>query len=288
MAKRVVPVIIVVLLVGFFGYRTWQKKQAEKKDKSFYGTVEVTEAVISPQVSGRIVELNAVEGGKVSPGTLVVRLDETLYRAQIDSARAALDAVLGQEQVLDANLAALRQSQERARKLYQAGAGPKMAWEDLAKQAKVIEAQKDALHVQAGQAQAAIDLATRQLEYASIHAPRGGTVLRVHAQLGETAFPGTALMTIADLSAVEVRIYVPEPMLGKIKLGQKVEIKTDSDPDRPVAAKVSWISDQAEFTPKNVQTREERVRLVYAVKVTADNQDGMLKIGMPVDAYFQE
>lgn len=288
MAKRVAPVVIVILLVGFFGYRTWHKKQMEKNDKSYAGAVEVTEAVISPQVSGRIIELAAQEGGRVEAGALVVRLDETLYRAQLDQARAAHEAVLSQDQVLDANLAALRQSRERARRLYQAGAGPKMSWEDLNKQEKVIAAQKEALKVQAGQAEAAIALAEKQLGYTQVHALRGGTVLRVHAQLGETAFPGTALLTVADLREVEVRIYVPEPMLGKIRLGQKAEIKSDTDPSRPIPATVSWISDQAEFTPKNVQTREERVRLVYAVKVTADNADGRLKIGMPVDAYFVE
>jgi HlyD family secretion protein len=99
-------------------------------------------------------------------------------------------------------------------------------------------------------------------------------------------FPGSALLTLADLSTLEVKIYVPGPLVGKIKLGQRVEMLTDSFPNRPFIGAISKISDQAEFTPKNVQTRDERVRLVYAVTVRVPNPDGVLKIGMPVDARF--
>jgi len=93
-------------------------------------------------------------------------------------------------------------------------------------------------------------------------------------------------VTLADLSFMEVRIYVPGPMLGRIQLGQTVDLETDSYPDRAFTGTVATIAEEAEFTPKNVQTRDERVRLVYAVKVRVPNPDGTLKTGMPVDAWF--
>ena len=150
----------------------------------------------------------------------------------------------------------------------------------------MLEAQRQTAGAAAGQADAAINLATKQKGYTEIIAPIDATVLRVHGELGEMVFPGTALATLADLTTVKVRVYVPEPMLGRIKIGQPAQLLTDTWPDKPIAAVVAFISDQAEFTPKNVQTRDERVRLVYAVTLRAKNSDGILKIGMPVDARF--
>lgn len=286
MAKRIVPLVVALTLVGYFGYRAWENKQAKAADDGFHGTVEAVEILVSPQLTGRIVDLEVGEGDRVMKDQLLARIDGTLYEAQLNQARSAVEAVESREQVLDANIKALKAKMERARRLYRAGAGPRMAYEDLAEQLAVLEAEKESLYDQVGQADAARKLAEEQASYTKVTAPAGGRVVRVHAEEGELAFPGAALLTIADLSEVEVRIYVPEPMLGRVKLGEKVELWTDSFSDRSFPAKVSYISDRAEFTPKNVQTREERVRLVYAVKVLAKNPDGVLKIGMPVDARF--
>ena len=286
MAKKIVPIVVILSLVGFFAFRAWRHHKAALEDNTFYGTVEAVEVLVSSQLSGRVLELNAKEGGKVKKGELLAVIDESIYQAQLDQAKAANQALLSQEQVIDASISALDNSLSRARRLYKAGAGAKMHWEDLSKQREVLKAQRESLHVQAEQTEAAVNLAEKQLGYCRIYSPLSGTVLRVHTELGETAFPGSALLTIADLTTVEVKIYVPEPMLGKIKLGDKVELITDTFPDRPLPAMVSYISDQAEFTPKNVQTKDERVRLVYAVKVSADNTEQILKIGMPVDARF--
>jgi multidrug efflux pump subunit AcrA (membrane-fusion protein) len=130
------------------------------------------------------------------------------------------------------------------------------------------------------------ELARTQLSFTRVMAPVTGTVLRVDVRKGETAFPGSALLTLADLSVMDVKVFIPEPMLGKIKFGQQVKIVSDSFPQQPLQGVVAYISPEAEFTPKNIQTREERTRLVYQVKVRVPNPDGILKIGMPLDAIF--
>jgi len=286
MAKRIIPIIVALTVVGYFGYQALEKRREAKLDKSFYGTVEAVETMVGTQLAGRIMELNVSEGQAVKEGDLIARVDDTLYSAQLDQARAARKAAASQQAVLDANLALLDQNLGRARRLYNADAAPRSARDDLRLRRKTVLAQKDALDARIGQADAAVALAEKQLGYVEVTAPVSGVAVKVHAERGELAFPGSALVTIADLSRMEVRIYVPEPMLGKINLGDAVEIRTDSFPDRRIPAKVSYIAEEAEFTPKNVQTKEERVRLVYAVKVVAQNPDGVLKIGMPVDAEF--
>jgi HlyD family secretion protein len=288
MAKRIVPVVVILLLVGFFGWRAWQQRLAAQAADRFNGTVEATEVLLSPQLSGQIVEKNVLEGQRVKKGDLLFRIDETLYQAQLEQAQAARQTAASQEAVVDANLAVLDQNLGRASRLYRVSAAPRAPVEDLGLQRRVLEAQREAVRSQLGQADAAVNLVSKQKDYTLILAPVDGTAVRVHGELGEMVFPGTALATIADLTRVEIRVYVPEPMLGRIKLGQKAELYTDSFPDRPLPAVVSFISDQAEFTPKNVQTKDERVRLVYAVKLTASNGEGILKIGMPVDARFGE
>jgi HlyD family secretion protein len=288
MAKRIVPVVVILLLVGFFGYRAWQQRLAARAADRFNGTVEATEVLLSPQLSGQIVEKNVLEGQRVKKGDLLFRIDETLYQAQLEQAQAARQTAASQEAVVDANLAVLDQNLGRASRLYRVNAAPRAPVEDLGLQRRVLEAQREAVRSQLGQAEAAVNLVSKQKDYTLILAPVDGTAVRVHGELGEMVFPGTALATIADLTQVEIRVYVPEPMLGRIKLGQKAELYTDSFPDRPLPAVVSFISDQAEFTPKNVQTKDERVRLVYAVKLTAANGEGIFKIGMPVDARFGE
>ncbi|MEW6442929.1 MAG: efflux RND transporter periplasmic adaptor subunit [bacterium] len=286
MARRIVPLMVVLLLVGYFGYRYRAQKKAFEEDRSFYGTVEAVEVSLSAQVTGRIVDLPVLEGERVEAGRLLVRIEDSVYRAQVDQARASRETALRQLGVVEANLAGLATSLARVRKLLSTGSATQMQLDDLETQKSVLEAQKPVIRSQAEQAEAALRLAQEQLGHTTVTAPLAGTILRIPVELGETVFPGSALLTLADLSNMEVKIYVPGPTLGRIRLGQKVELKTDSYADRIFPGAVATIADEAEFTPKNVQTREERVRLVYAVKVRVPNPDGTLKTGMPVDAWF--
>jgi HlyD family secretion protein len=272
MAKKIFPLILVLAIVGYFGFRAWQKNQADKRENRFYSTAEVDELVVSAQVAGKIVELPAEEGKTVSPGDLLARIDNTPYQAQLNQAEAALAAV-------DANLEGLEDNLVRTDKLRKSGSATEMQYDTLKAQTQALRAQKRA-------AAAQVELARTQFSYTRVMAPVTGTVLRVDVNKGETAFPGSSLLALADLSVMDVKVFVPEPMLGKIRIDQKVEIFSDSFPGRPFPGRVAWISPEAEFTPKNIQTREERTRLVYQVKVRVPNPDGIFKIGMPLDAIF--
>jgi HlyD family secretion protein len=131
---------------------------------------------------------------------------------------------------------------------------------------------------------AALAAAEAQLGYTVLRSPGTGVVLRKHVEPGEMMAAGTPAVTIADLNNIWVKIYIPEPQLGRIKLGQTAEITTDSYRGKVYRGKVTFINSEAEFTPKNVQTQEERVKLVFAVKIAVDNPNQELKPGMPADA----
>jgi HlyD family secretion protein len=288
MAKRIVPLMLILGLVGYFGHRFWTERKALEQDESFYGTVEAVEVLVSAQVMGRITGLFAEEGERLQEGQLVATIDDLLYGAQVEQARVTVESARSQSAVVKANLAGVHIALARTRKLLATGSATQMQMDDVETQEEVLKAQQKVVRAQVVQAEAALELAETQLAYTRVSAPVSGTVIRRVVELGETVLPGSALMTLADLSNMEVKVYVPGPMLGKIRLGQRVDLVTDSYPDRRLNGSVATIADEAEFTPKNVQTRDERVRLVYQVKVRVPNPDGILKTGMPVDAWFVE
>lgn len=284
--KKVIPFIVIVSLLGYFGFRAWEKSRAEKMDDRFYGTVEAEEVLLSAQVPGQIKEFSVREGQVVKAGDLLVRIDDSGLQAQLTQAHAAGKAAGSQVQVVKANLAGVETELARIEKLLASGSATAMQRDTLGTQKASLLAQKQAILSQVRQAEAAAGVVESQLNFTRVVAPIDGTILRTHAQMGETVFPGSALLAMADLTTMEVYAYVPAPMLPLLKLGQSVEIYTDAEPGKPIPGRVSRIADQAEFTPKNVQTKDERVRLIYQIKVAVPNPDGVLKIGMPVDVRF--
>lgn len=132
-------------------------------------------------------------------------------------------------------------------------------------------------------AKAALNTAQQNLKYAVVYSPINGTVLTRSAEPGEFVQPGSVILSVADLSDAWVRGYVSEKDLGRIHLGDQVTVKCDAYPDQTFNGRISYISDEAEFTPKTVETQEERVNFMYRIKVTLDNRKGVLKYGMPVD-----
>ena len=136
------------------------------------------------------------------------------------------------------------------------------------------------------QAESALDRLMTQREKLTLRAPRSGVIVARPANRGEAVMPGTPLLKIADLDQVTLTVYVPEDKIGLVRLGNEVKVTVDSFPDRTFTGRVTYIADQAEFTPKNVQTAEERVSMVFAVKITLPNPDHALKPGMPADADF--
>ena len=137
------------------------------------------------------------------------------------------------------------------------------------------------------QAKQVLKLAQTRLSYAQITAPVDGVVLSKNIEAGEYVSPGTPVVTIGDLNQVWLKAYIVETDLGKVKLGQKVSVTADTYPGKVYKGNIGFIASEAEFTPKSIQTAEERVKLVYRIKIILDNASRELKPGMPADALIQ-
>ncbi|WP_298439270.1 efflux RND transporter periplasmic adaptor subunit, partial [Geobacter sp.] len=142
----------------------------------------------------------------------------------------------------------------------------------------------DAARARFREAREALALAKTRLSYTTLTAPLTGLVLSKHVEPGEEVAAGTPIITVGDITDTWLRAYIAETDLGRVKVGQKARIKTDAFPDRRYEGTVTFISSEAEFTPKNVQTEKERVKLVYRIKITVPNPKMELKPGMPADA----
>lgn len=151
----------------------------------------------------------------------------------------------------------------------------------------ITERDVEIARAQLDRAKAALNLADIQLEYTQLRAPFKGIVTSRDVEPGEVVTPGREVISIADLSEVYLKVFVGEKEIGRVKPGQKVTVKTDTFPDKTYKGYVSYISPEAEFTPKIIQTHKERVKLVYLVKITLPNPDLELKSGMPADAWFE-
>jgi multidrug resistance efflux pump len=137
-------------------------------------------------------------------------------------------------------------------------------------------------------AEAALGVLEVQLEKLTLRSPTGGLVTGRMVQVGEMAVPGAKLLTVADLDKVTLTVYIPEDEIGRVKVGQTVEVSVDSFPGKVFEGRVSYIASEAEFTPKNVQTKKERVNMVFAVKVKVPNPEHELKPGVPADAVIRQ
>jgi len=155
------------------------------------------------------------------------------------------------------------------------------------KKIEAAEKDVDAARAQVKVAQASLELAETQLKYTQLKAPSKGIITSRNVEPGEVVLPGRQVLSIADLSSVDLKIFVNETEIGKVKPGQKVEVKVDSFPHKIFWGVVSFISPEGEFTPKIIQTHKERVKLVYLVKVSIPNPDLELKSGMPADAWLR-
>ncbi|MBI4594133.1 MAG: efflux RND transporter periplasmic adaptor subunit, partial [Candidatus Rokubacteria bacterium] len=196
-------------------------------------------------------------------GWEVAAANETAAREKL----ALVEAGARQHEV-EAARAELRAAQERVA-LLRAGSRP-----------QEIEAARARL----GEARAAQALVQARLEEARLVSPLTGVVLRKNVEAGETVNPGVSLLTLVDPNDLWVRAYVPETDIGRIRVGQAARVTVDAYPNRWFAGTISEVASEAEFTPKNVQTRKERVNLVFRIKVAVRNADGVLKPGMPADA----
>lgn len=288
------------------------------------GTVDATEIAVSFRVPGILLKRPVEEGSRVKPGDLLAALDEREAIARMQQAEAAGQAALArlkdleqgylpqeiaearaQAELARATLANLEQEARRADALFRGGATSQQRRDKDVTAARVARgelrvAQERLKRLQSGYRPETVNVARAQLDEAraavasarvgqedlQVKSPVEGVVTRTHAEVGETLGAGRPVATVTDISRPWVRVYIPENQIGKVRLGAPAKIKVDTFPDREFDGRVSYVSSQAEFTPKNVQTQEERVKLVFAVNVTVDNRDGTLKPGMPADVYI--
>ncbi len=321
--RRIIPIVVVVVVLGALGgWFALRSGRAAPGTIEASGTVEATEADLGFQAGGRVLEVNFREGDAVPAGAIVARLDAAELQARRDQAVAGLAAaraLLEQlergarpEELQQARAAAdaarerlddAQRSLKRTRVLFDGGAASQEQYDQAGTYAQVASAQYDqaseALRlVQAGprreqidaqraavrQAEAAVSQAQAALDNTIIKAPFAGVVTVRHREPGEAVSPGLPVVTLLNTADRWVRIYVREDEVGRVALGQQATITSDADPSKKFVGRVSYISSEAEFTPRNVQTQEERVKLVYAVKVAiADTGATALKSGVPAD-----
>ncbi|HEY7652686.1 MAG TPA: efflux RND transporter periplasmic adaptor subunit [Methylomirabilota bacterium] len=289
---------------------------------SVTGTIEAIQVDVSAKIAGRIVARPVNEGDRVQTGQLLVRLDDAEQAAEVRRQEAAVrtaeatvsDLVAGArtEELEDARAAlqsaaatrewterdyrraeslfrqALIAAQEvdRARQAYEvAVAQEKSARQKLLLlQAGSRPDQIEAARGQLAQARNALDMARTRLKEMTIFSAVDGVVLHKNLEVGEMATPGVPILTLMKPSEIWVRAYVPEEEIGRIKVGDPARIAVDAYPARRFAGRISEIASEAEFTPRNVQTKKERVNLVFRIKIAVDNPEGILKPGMPADA----
>ena len=321
-AKRIAPVLVLLLAAGLVGWWVFGRGEDDPGVLRASGTVEATDADLGFQVGGRLESVNVMEGDRVSAGAELARLEVSDLNARRAAASAQVDAARAQlaelergarpeelAQARSAETAAREQMEdarrvlERMRPLYEGGAVSRQTLDQAqtayeVARARHAQARELADMVQIGpraerkvaqravveQAEALVGQADAALEHAVIHAPFAGVVSVRHREEGEAVSPGAPVLTLMNPDDRWVRIYVREDEIGRVVIGQRAEIRSDTDPSRSFGGRVTYIAANAEFTPRNVQTTEERVKLVYAVKVQiTDDPEMMLKPGVPAD-----
>ena len=265
-----------------------------------YGNFEATEITVSSEANGKIEFLKLEEGDLLKTGTQVGLIDTLqlfLSKQQLIASQNTISArsanVLSQRSVLTEQLKSAKIEQSRIGSMFSENAATKRQVDEIDGKVKVIEEQIKGVGTQNApivsdlkSIDVQIEKINDQIQKSKITNPINGTVLTKYAEAGEIAAFGKPLYKIADLTEMTLRVYVSETQLTDIKIGQEVIIKIDGKNEmKSYKGIISWIASQAEFTPKIIQTKEERVNLVYAVKVKIMN-DGSLKIGMPAEMWL--
>lgn len=278
------------------------------------GTFEVDEVIVSSELTGKILSFDVQEGAAIAKDKVVGVVDAENLNLQKEQVQASIEA-LGQKtadlapqvklledqlSVQESQMENLQHEKVRLDNLIKSDAATAKQMDDMNAQIDVVKKQMQVTRQQIQVQRSNVNTQNRgilsegkplqkrvaqlddQLKRASILNPVNGTVIEKYAEAGEMTATGKALYKIADLSVMTLRAYVTGSQLPQIKLGQTVKVLIDDAGNkyRELSGTITWISDKAEFTPKTIQTREERANLVYAIKVQVKNSDGLLKIGM--------
>jgi HlyD family secretion protein len=256
MRKRLV-IVVVVLVLAVAGVGAWvafSSGGSQTQQLTGSGSIEAPEVAIAPLVAGTIVEAPVAEGAPVKTGDVLFRIDDSVVKLQVAQAQAGVNAA--------------------------------KAGRDQAKADKKSKAEIAAAQAQLDMATAGLQLAQLQLSYCTVTSPVDGIVLTKALDAGEIAAPGKTLATVGRLDELTVTVYVPESDIGRVKVGAKATLLTDSTTSA-FSCTVTSVASEAEFTPAQVETKDQRVKLVYAVKLSVGDSSGTLKPGMPADVTFE-
>jgi len=320
--RKIAPVVVVTLLLAAaaWWYFGGGRASADTGAVSASGTIEVTQINISPELGGRVSAVNAQEGQSVKAGDVLVQFDAALLNAQHAQAAAGLKAAQANFDLLKAGSSAeqLAVAQTTVDKAGAAADAAQAAYDALPDAARntpngkslkqqvdlasatlanaqaqfdLLKAgarpqQLDAAQAQVDAAQAAVDALDIQIGKLTLTAPVDGVVLSRALEPGEVASPGATLLVLGQLNDLTITVYVPEDRYGSIHLEQTAQVSADSFPGQSFPATVAHIADQAEFTPRNVQTASGRKTTVFAIRLKVSDLSGKLKPGMPADVKF--
>ncbi len=279
-------------------------------DPDAHGTFEAEEVTVSNEIGGQLLRFHVEEGNRLPAGSLgrsvprasVGLVDTTRLalqrrelRARQQAVRAKMTSVTAEVDVLTERLRAARRELKRMRTLREGDAAPERQVDQAEDEVQVLERRIEATRTQKANLVHEIEAINEQIAQVNeriqkswVVNPIEGTVLTTYAEKGEVVRTGEPLYKIASLDTLTLRAYVSGAQLSDIKIGQQVSVFVDESEDTRQSrmGRVTWVADEAEFTPTPIQTKEERVDFVYAVKIRVPNPDGALKIGMPADVRF--
>ncbi|MGD0628490.1 MAG: efflux RND transporter periplasmic adaptor subunit [Terracidiphilus sp.] len=323
-AIPILILLAAAIAAGVYFYPRLAKKAQPSNQLTLSGNIEAHESLVGFKVEGRIVDLPVEEGQRIEQGALLARLEDADFKQKVrideDTVRVresnlALTLAGTRQQELKATQQSMIDAQadfeqkqldnDRMQRLFakdEVSAQERDLAATALKRADAIfkaaqqryneavegSRKEDIAIAQANlnEAGANLGLSRVNLNYTILHAPSSGIVTVREAELGEVVAPGTPVVTIADLDHIWLRAYIAETDLGRIHWGQNATITTDTYPGKQYHGRISFIASDAEFTPKSVQTYQERVTLVYRIKFDIDNPNHELKPGMPADAHL--
>ncbi|HAG15430.1 MAG TPA: HlyD family secretion protein [Bacteroidales bacterium] len=273
---------------------------AETKSDA-YGNFEARKTVISAEGNGQLISFQVEDGQSLSKGeaiglidTLALHLQKEQLLAQKQATQSGGNDIDAQWAVLEQQRVSLMVSKDRLDRLFESKAATQKQLDELQAQLDLIEKQKAATRTQKIRLFDQVKVFDKQLDVLNLSIrkcriinPIEGKVLNTLAREGEMVSIGKPLFSIANLAVLELKVYVSGIQLPNLKIGDEVEVYIDKNrtENQQLSGTISWIAEMAEFTPKTIQTKEERVNLVYAVKIQVKN-DGQLKIGMPAEVVF--
>jgi HlyD family secretion protein len=267
-----------------------------------YGQFEADEVVISAETQGRLVDFNIQEGDRLEAGFVAGLIDTTqlvLQKRELEAAKRTINTKFSnldaRQEVLRTQLETAHTELNRFQSLLRNQAATQQQIDraagevnTLMRQIEAVETEKQSVDAELNQLKVRIEQVQDQIRRAQIVNPVHGTVLNKYAEQHELVAPGKPIYRIANLDEVNLRVYVSGAQLPGVIIGNEVEVLIDlneTENDR-LTGTVIWVSSRAEFTPRMIQTKEERVTQVYAVKVRVENPDGRIKIGMPGEVNF--